>query len=367
LARGQGGPNMMLAMYQLGSLICEYLDATHGFPKIAALLKAWGEGQSTDQAFQSVVGQSVSDFSRDFANWLKTWVEQIKLRPPVNPVREQELRARLATQPEDAVALAQLARIMLDKDTLADAKELAGKALAIDPNSIDAHYVLAMIHYKNRRFKKAAEEMRQAIAAGADEYSLHYRLAEILHKDKEDDAAIAEFEAAKRCFPRYVGTGKKEDNPYVQLAAIYDARDEPEKAEAELAALVAIDHDDVKHRLQLAKIYRQKGDLDRLIAMCREAIYIEPRDILIHQYLGEAHRTRKEWPQAAQEFTIAIALLEAVNQERKADRFIADFHCEVAEAMLEMGKRMEAREHANTALQFVPDLEQARAILKSLE
>lgn len=367
IAGGQAGPNQLLSLYEEGSLICRYIDEEYGFDAIVSMLKLWGEGKSTEQVFSGALERSLTDFSGDFSEWLKAWVAEIKARPPVDPRQEATLRTRIAGNPEDAAALGALARICVEKDLLSEAKDFASRAIEQDAKSIDGHVALAMVHYKNRRWERAGDEMRLAIEAGADEYGLHYRLGEILRRQGDLEGAIAEFQSAKACFARFVGSGKKEDNPYIQMAQIYEERGDTDRQIEQLSQYCAIDHDDVKRHLALAKLLRAKGEWEKVRELCRAVLFVEPKDILVHQYLTEAAFHLKDPAERRREAEATILLLEDVNKEGKADKFLADFHCEAAEACFDLGDRENALQHANAAFQFVPDSERANAILERMK
>ena len=83
---------------------------------------------------------------------------------------------------------------------------------------------------------------------------------------------MIQFEAAKRCFPRFVGKG----NPYLELAKLYQGEGNPEESIAELEAYAEIAQEDFGVRKELAAWYEAKHDDAKVIRVSDEMIEISP-------------------------------------------------------------------------------------------
>jgi hypothetical protein len=60
------GPEQVANSYFQASLVVEWIEAQRGFPALVALLKAYGDGRNTEQAFQAVLGTTLEDFDKAF-------------------------------------------------------------------------------------------------------------------------------------------------------------------------------------------------------------------------------------------------------------------------------------------------------------
>ena len=153
------GPEQVAISYYQASLVVEWIEAQRGFPAILELLKAYGEGRSTEQAFEKVLGTSLEDFDKGFfAHLQQRFAGPLAaIRPPAKAVLEI---------PERSVTSAVL-------------RERADG----DPGQFEAQ-----------------------IAAG---------LA-LFHESKRAEA-LPYLERAEALFPEYAG----KDSPHFYLAAIY--------------------------------------------------------------------------------------------------------------------------------------------------
>ncbi len=361
---GQGGD--LINYYLYGSIIAEYLHTQHGFDKIIRILELYKEGKTTPEAFQTALGMDVPKVEANIRAYLKAYLDRVRLREPITRDREQSIAQQFQANPADPAALAGYARLMLEKDKLADAQEHAAAAIEKDPQSELAHWVMGQIWNRKRppRLKKAIEYLSKAIDLGANDFGTHFTLARAYHQSKDLDSAVAEYLAARRCFERNVA---KDNSPSAFLLEIYKEREEAEKYVRELEYIVAIDHDDFDKRMELATIYRQEGKKEKMIAMLEDAIYIEPRDLKLHAYLAEGYRETGQLDKAVREYRILIVLARKVNTEGKLDKRLADWYCDMAEIRLQQEKKDEAAQFVHEATKLIPTFPRAQELRAKLK
>ncbi len=64
-------PEQVVFAYYEASLVAQMIEEQQGFPKIIAMLKAYGEGKSDRQVIESVVGQAPDAFDKAFDQWIR--------------------------------------------------------------------------------------------------------------------------------------------------------------------------------------------------------------------------------------------------------------------------------------------------------
>jgi tetratricopeptide (TPR) repeat protein len=211
--------------YYQASLVVEWIESRHGFPAVAALLKAYGDGRSTAQAFETVLGTTLEDFDKAFFAHL-----------------EQRFAGPLAAiRPGTGVAVPALG------------------AARNSPADVEA------------RAKADAGDFEAQLAAG---------LA-LFHARKRAEA-LPYLERAQALFPEYAGR----DSPHFYLAAIYKDQSRPGDAVKELQQLTAITDSHYQAQLELARLLEDQGDLAGAAASLDRALYISPFEPALHERLA---------------------------------------------------------------------------------
>ncbi|MEW6026502.1 MAG: tetratricopeptide repeat protein [Planctomycetota bacterium] len=173
---------------------------------------------------------------------------------------------------------------------------------------------------------------------------------ELFRRNKASEA-IAEFIRAKQFFPRYTKSGF---SPYHYLISIYEETNQPEKMYAEIEELIKINHTDFPNRMKLAKRYVLLKQYDKLVTLLKDAAYLEPESIQLHNYLARGLRAQKEYDAALREYDIALRLaMRTASSER--NKVLADFYCSQAEIYLELDNKPRAKELLIKAEELYPD------------
>jgi tetratricopeptide (TPR) repeat protein len=351
--------------YLLSSIIVEYISKKYGMDKIILMLKGFGERKKQDVVFKEVLGKNIAEFDKEFFDYFENdWIKRIKIRKPPKLKEEVKLRERVLKNDKDEEALAELSFISFAKDKLLDAQEYASKALAVNPKNIKALITMGDVFYHTtmRRYETAIGYFSKALNAGADDFGTHFKLAVSYMrsdsgvppqagKTKQLDKAIKEFNESKKCLPGYI---KYEDNPYYYLAQIYEEKGEKDKMVKELEAYVNIAHEDFTTQMKLAKIYRGNNQNEQLISLLEDLVYLDPKDLKLHAWLAEAYRSQKKYNEALREYKIEIFILNKLEQSEKRDKWISNFHCDMAEIYFEIGDKGEAKHFVGLALKENP-------------
>ncbi|MDI6733167.1 MAG: tetratricopeptide repeat protein [Planctomycetota bacterium] len=191
-----------------------------------------------------------------------------------------------------------------------------------------------------------------------------FRNAKELLKRNKTDEAISEFIRAKGLFPDYT---KPNDSPYHYLIAIYEERNQPDKAFEEIEQLIKKNHLDFPNRLKLARRYRSEKQYEKLVSLLKETVYLEPESIQVHNYLAEGERALRQYENALREYEIAIKLTGRLAESQKRNIALADFYCSLCEIYLELNNKPKAKEHLVLAEDFYPAHKKIGELLKRCE
>ena len=160
------------------------------------------------------------------------------------------------------------------------AKQLADAALALAPDSPDAHEVMGDLFIDASEPEDAEDEFRKALL-GHDSASLRTKLAEALRLQGDFDQAITELRAAIKIEPRsaraYSGLG----------LALRGQRNLPESTAAYQEA-IRLDPDLIDAHNGLAVVLANQGNLNDAVTEFREIIRIDPDSAIGYYNLSYA-------------------------------------------------------------------------------
>jgi tetratricopeptide (TPR) repeat protein len=237
-------PNQVVFAYFQSGMICDFIVDRYGFPKILAMLRAYGDGEDDAGAIQAALGLSLTEFDNAFREY-----------------------ARGKTYGFGSA-------IKFERESSEEAEESdSSGGVRIDPTT-QGDFVTSL------------------------------RLANELRDKNQTDAALAAAEKAKQLFPPYVSEG----NPYELLAGIYEQRGQEEKAAAELMEWRLQRGRNPDTFKKLADLLDQLGRRQEAIETLEEALQVSMYDIAIHQKLAEWSLDAGKTQEAVQEFRAVLAL-----------------------------------------------------------
>ena len=166
---------------------------------------------------------------------------------------------------------------------------------------------------------------------------------------KAADRIQAMRERAAALAPQAQGDG----NPRAQLAAIVAPTD-PARARQLLRELLTYDHTNVVAARLLATLARDAKANDEEDFALQLVSDLDPFDADTHARLGSRLMAKTNYAGALREFQATVALGPAN---------LAEAHTDVADALLKLGRRDEARRSALAALKEAPTFSRAQDIL----
>jgi len=340
----QPDANAVVVAYFLSAVTIEWLAQNYGFPKLVEALKLYGKGKETPEVLKTITGKAIAQLDVDFRKYLDVRLAAYKgtFKLPsrgFDDVTKLEIAADAA--PKDAQLRANVALGYYYAGDAEKAEAMANRALAMDPKSTFARYILAEVAVHKTDMTKAKQLYAGLMADGQDSYDLRSRMAQIA----QEDGDIAEVEkqlcAAKKLDP-------ERSYPYQALAAIYKKQGKNKEALAELEHYVFIEQMELAPLKELLLEYAQQKNWAKVRTYADMATYINPQDIEILQALGKAYLELKDGPKAL--YTYDSALLA-----NPAPRRPALVHLGRARAYVLQGKTKDAKAAIDQAMKTEPE------------
>ena len=236
------------------------------------------------------------------------------------------------------------------------AKRLAEAALAMAPDSVDAHYAMGAVLMDGSEIEAAEAQYRKAILGNPTISSGHTRLANALLREQKVPEAGAELREALRIDPNSVPA-------HTDMGWVLKAQQNIPEAIAEYQAALRLDPDFIDAHNGLAVTLARQGRLpeaveqfreivrvdpdsavgyynlwyaladmdkdDESAAALREVVRINPNHYNARYNLGELFRLEGKFDESAKQFREFLRLAPAEPQNRRnierAEQFVAKF------------------------------------------
>ena len=161
------------------------------------------------------------------------------------------------------------------------AKQLADAAIALSPDSPDAHDVLGDFFLDALEPEAAEVEFRKARLVDAESSSGRTKLAEALRLQGRFDEAIAELRAALRIDPSSA-------RAHSGLALALRGQDQIAESMAEYRESIRLDPDLIDAHNGLAVVLATQGKLEEAVSEFREIVRIDPDSVIGYYNLAYA-------------------------------------------------------------------------------
>ena len=183
-----------------------------------------------------------------------------------------ELFARTSPDRRDeALRYFRLGQVQLDQGKTMQAIESIDKALKLDPENAEAHYVLGYIRYQQSEYKPAEKEFRKAIKINPYYTDAHNHLGLVYRETKDYDKALSEFHAALND-----KSYKTPERIHLNIGHLYLARNMYPEAIASFQKAVTISPGYVRGHLGLGTAYLRAGQNDLAEKELRKVVAIGP-------------------------------------------------------------------------------------------
>jgi tetratricopeptide (TPR) repeat protein len=360
------GPDIMFAYFQ-GGLIADYLSQTRGFGVVPKILARFAQDVTTERVFREELGIELADFDAKFSEWVGKQVGGYKMIPTWDDTSRKVFGELVKKEPKNAEAWIRLAWADLQRGLQVDAGASLAEARKLAPDHPEVVLLEGEMALRARRQDLAKERFERFLADGHDDLLARLGLSRIALAAGGDSAeAVRQLEAAKACFPRYVGRG----NPYLELVKLHTGAGDVAKAVAEMEAYARIATEDFEVRKKLAAHYERAGDDAGLLRVSREMIDIhpfgadrdDPPDLDLHRRYAEALARAGKTAEALRERKVQTLLVASLPEADRRAAGGVDAHLAYGEMLLEAGRADDALDQALAALAIDPGSVAARAL-----
>lgn len=254
-----------------------------------------------------------------------------------SPTSYTELATTLAAAGEHAEAIEVIEELLRKFPQLAEEPRILG--------------MLGMNQFQAGRVEAALETGRAMLAKDEDDFGAIELIGFALNRLNRTDEAIALYQDV---LERFADNDDATRLAHIWLSSVYSARDEPEKAEAELLGLLERDPEDAWINNDLGYLWAERDkNLERAEAMTRKAVSQEPENGSYLDSLGWVLFKRGKLDEA-------IANLEKAARLKRSDATILDH---LGDAYYRQGKTREARESWEAAEELLAKTEPPDKVL----
>jgi tetratricopeptide (TPR) repeat protein len=361
------------AYYQSG-LMLGWIEREFGWEKVLAMLRAYGDGASNEEAVRGALGLDPAAFDARFLEHCRARTAGWRVRPDWSDRRLAEFRARAEKDAKDLEAHLLLAECRLQRGNAVDAGASLARARAAGATEEDGLFLALRARLALATLKspdRGLDLLRRALARGFDDHGLRMTLGAVAEKEGDLEGALEHWRVATVLFPR-------SPEPRGERARVLNALGRSEEAVAELEAVAAIGESEIRARLDLAGVFEGRGDAASAARVLGEVVDICPVP-------GDAPPKRpSEFPAAQVHARLARALLALARPAAAADSFalaaavgrgyepkeapavVAQWLVEQAKAGRAAGREEEARRALRDAVRTDPGNLEAAELLRAL-
>ncbi|MFZ5895938.1 MAG: tetratricopeptide repeat protein [Myxococcota bacterium] len=329
--------------YYASTKIVEMLARDHGRPKIARMLRLWGEGRRTEEVFGQALGATPDGIDQRFREYLKQTLSRYDQQfVPISRTRSRELLETAAkSTPKDQALWLEVALSRLNAGDLKGSAKAIAQVLAQDPKNPQARFMSARIASERDDKQAANSELRQLLKDGVDGYAIHVALGDLARARGDSASARAAFEQAARLDPT-------QSEPLIALADIAATEkvwdDELEKLE-KLAPLSA--HSPAVYRRLLTALIAKKRYADA-VRVGESAIYSDINGLDTHVLFAQALEANGDTKRAVFELESALLCPGEAKQ-------LADVHARLAELFEKTKRPAEVKRHKLEAVRLLQE------------
>jgi len=348
-ARPRNFENWTLAYCQ-AELYAEFMLAEYGEDALIKMLQAYADNITTRQAIKRCFGVELAAFEADYRAYVDGVVADLPRRPEEQEESFAALQRAVNEDPQDATALARLARAHLARGARPKARQAALAALKIDPREQEAAYVMARLYLSIGEVKRAMAMLDARLDRREPHAGVLALLAGLHSKAEAWGQATELYQLGRKRWPH--------ETKWLQaLAKLYLQSGQNAKLAEVLRELATLDGDNATFRQKLADLAFQRGDFAEAADWANQSLQISVKDADIHALKGQALLEQEKSADAAAALRTALVL----DPSRDAWRFI------LADAYVQAKQNDKAKAVLEELLERAPDFPGAATLLESIE
>jgi tetratricopeptide (TPR) repeat protein len=197
-----------------------------------------------------------------------------------------ELMRTVQLSPKNLPARIDLGNMLLDGGVTDRAEEQAKAVLAVDANNADAFALLAGVEQRRGNNAEAVKNIQQALQLDPNRASFHTSAALLMTADPANEAAV-ESELGKAA-----SLDAKDATPHLVLAALLEKKGDMQGAAQQYAAAIRVAPDNIQARAALAGLFFRLGNKDMAEQTLHQAVVDLPESeeaaTLLKDYYGKA-------------------------------------------------------------------------------
>ena len=299
------GPRILFGYYQ-GGLIVELVTRDFGFDKALELLRAFGEDEGIERAFERATGAGSREFDRRLLRYIEQdLLRSLRLVPRFDDATVQRRMAAARADASDLDVRVDLAWAALQRDNPVDAGRWLAEVLRVSPEHPAGLLVRAEMLRRRGQPEAAVQQYKAGFGGGADDFDSRVRCGEVLLQLGDVDGAVDMFQRAKACWPSCT---EQDTAPELRLARIYRDRGDRTQAQMEMKAYVRRTARAFAPRYTLADFERDEGNRQEELRLLLECNRIDPFYRELHVRMAEAYAALGRRAQAALEYEVAAAV-----------------------------------------------------------
>lgn len=326
--------------YAQSEWMVEFIIDRFGYDAIQKMLNRYQEGATQAQVLRELFELELAEFDKAFGQWSREGVARWACTFDLAPLEDViELRSK-AEESGVPDILGRLARAEYDASEYDRAEAAARRALELNPNERTALEIFVSLH--SLLIAEAAGESRKKLEDDTLPYAerllaidannrMALKLKALIALRRKENAL------ARDAFERLQRICAMDPASFRGLAGIYLEEGDDDKALPQLLELARIDQTDSAIPKRVAEIIRRKGNLSEAAYWYRQAIFINPFAVDLHEALGSTYSQSNDYTSALREYDMltkieptsaghfesaAVAALKAGDRET-AQRFAA--------------------------------------------
>lgn len=291
-------PAELMVAYHASAQAAGYLVRRYGDEAIAAMLRAWGEGLSSEQVFTRVLGATMAEVDRDFRGELMQRLDaryrhdlRFDLAAYQELARHRQLSAAPGAGPDQHAGLA----LALAEAGEYDAARSRAEALLVEhPAHALARFTLVHVALKKNDLRTGQRELEALLAHGHDGYQLRMLQARMALAKAEPRAALAPLAWCMAHDPTRV-------EAFTLMSEVAAQLGEQEQREQALRGWATLDQHARAPVLSLLALLERRGAHEELVRWAREGLYRDVHEPALHlalarglSALGQRQEAREE-------------------------------------------------------------------------
>ena len=241
-----------------------------------------------------------------------------------------------------AYAHCQEGAVLLDLGRASEALASFERAIALEPQCVEAHNYRGMALQQLQRSAEALASIERALSLRPESAELHNNRGNLLRHLQRFAEALASYERAIALQPDFAA-------PYNNLGLVLQALQKHREAASSYQRALALQPDFAEAHNNLGTVQCELGQPAEALASCRRALQLQPGMPGVHGNLGNALRDLQRPEEALAQYDLALA--EAPQE--------ADNHCHRGNALFDLKRLADALASYDRAIGLNPRHAQA--------